>query len=162
MITKATAEKVRGAILNHAGMLSEDLTEWCDGVATGITPGDVLEYLDGAIEWFGEQESRWREEQAQEFDAVFDALNIKASGSTLQLKPDGYVSANDVAGLYRLKGKVVHVKLYDPERPLPLDYDSPEAEPEPEGMEPLIDGDGNPIGADELTGEPDEGDEAQE
>ena len=157
MITKDTAQKVRHAILSHAGLLSEDMTEWCEGVGTGITPDDVREYLDGAVEWFGEQEASWREDQAQEFQAVFDSLAIKASGSTLSLKPDGYVSAEDVAGLYRLKGKVVQVKLYDPDRPLPLDYDAPEQtdEPEPEGMEPMFDEDGNPVDADSLIGEPD-------
>lgn len=58
---------------------------------------------------------------AIQFNAVLDGINAKGSGTVVQLKPDGYVTPEDVANLYRLRGRTVWVQIVDPDAPLPLE-----------------------------------------
>ncbi len=73
------------------------------------------------------------ESGAIQFSAVLDGINAKGSGTVVQLKPDGYVTPEDVADLYRLRGRTVAVQIVDPDAALPLKYeeehDATDAEP---------------------------------
>ena len=75
------------------------------------------------------------ESGAIQFSAVLDGINAKGSGTVVQLKPDGYVTPEDVADLYRLRGRTVAVQIVDPDAALPLEYQPEdgaiEAEPLP-------------------------------
>lgn len=62
--------------------------------------------------------------------ATLDSIAAKKNGTVLQLMPDEFVTPEDVAELYRMRGKTVAVQIVDPEQPLPLDYD------EEDGAEP--------------------------
>lgn len=55
--------------------------------------------------------------------ATLDSIAAKNNGTILQLKLDGFTTPEDVADLYRMRGKTVAVQLVDPEQPLPLEYD---------------------------------------
>lgn len=61
------------------------------------------------------------------FSAKLKAVTVKDNGTIVQLEPDGYVTPEDIADLYRMRGKTVAVVLVDPDQPLPLEY---EEEPE--------------------------------
>ena len=61
--------------------------------------------------------------------ATLDSIAAKKNGTIVQLVLDGYVPPEDVADLYRMRGKTVAVQIVDPEQPLPLEYDD---KPEPE------------------------------
>lgn len=61
------------------------------------------------------------ESGAIQFSAVLDGINAKNSGTVVQLKPDGYVTPEDVADLYRLRGRTVAVQIVDPDEPLPIE-----------------------------------------
>ena len=56
--------------------------------------------------------------------ATLDSIAAKNNGTILQLKLDGFTTPEDVADLYRMRGKTVAVQLVDPDQPLPLEYDS--------------------------------------
>lgn len=75
------------------------------------------------------------ESGAIQFNAVLDGINAKGSGTVVQLKPDGYVTPEDVANLYRLRGRTVWVQIVDTDAPLPLecepDESATDAEPLP-------------------------------
>lgn len=64
------------------------------------------------------------------FSAKLKAVTVKDNGTVVQLEPDGYVTPEDIADLYRMRGKTVAVALVDPDQPLPLEY-----EEEPEGYD---------------------------
>lgn len=55
--------------------------------------------------------------------ATLDSIAAKNNGTILQLKLDGFTTPEDVADLYRMRGKTVAVQLVDPEQHLPLEYD---------------------------------------
>ncbi len=55
--------------------------------------------------------------------ATLDSIAAKKNGTVVQLIPDDYITPEDVAYLYRMRGKVVAVQIVDPEQPLPLEYD---------------------------------------
>lgn len=55
--------------------------------------------------------------------ATLDSIAAKKNGTVVQLVPDGFVTPEDIADLYRMRGKVVAVQIVDPEQPLPLEYD---------------------------------------
>ena len=57
------------------------------------------------------------------FSAKLKAINAKDNGTAIQLEPDGYVTPEDIADLYRMRGKTVAVVLVDPDQPLPLEYE---------------------------------------
>lgn len=67
--------------------------------------------------------------------ATLDSIAAKKNGTIVQLVLDGYVPPEDVADLYRMRGKTVAVQIVDPEQPLPLEYDGDEPEPELAGTE---------------------------
>lgn len=62
--------------------------------------------------------------------ATIDSIAAKNNGTILQLKLDGFTTPEDVADLYRMRGKTVAVQLVDPDQPLPLEYDD-ETDAEP-------------------------------
>lgn len=65
------------------------------------------------------------------FSAKLKGVTVKDNGTVVQLEPDGYVTPEDIADLYRMRGKTVAVALVDPDQPLPLEYDTePDEEPE--------------------------------
>lgn len=55
--------------------------------------------------------------------ATLDSIAAKKNGTVVQLVPDDYITPEDVADLYRMRGKKVAVEIVDPEQPLPLEYD---------------------------------------
>ena len=61
-----------------------------------------------------------------------DTITAKGNGTTdvKLVLTDDYVTPEDVADLYRMRGKSVAVRIVDPEQPLPLEYE--DAEPEVE------------------------------
>lgn len=65
--------------------------------------------------------------------ATLDAIAAERNGTTVTLVLDSYVGPEDVADLYRMRGKQVAVQIVDPDQPLPLDYgDGDEGAPAPE------------------------------
>lgn len=60
--------------------------------------------------------------------AAIDSIAAKGNGTILQLKLDGFTTPEDVADLYRMRGKTVAVQLVDPEQPLPLEYEQDDGE----------------------------------
>jgi len=60
--------------------------------------------------------------------AKLKAVTVKDNGTIVQLEPDSWVTPEDVAELYRMRGKVLAVQLVDPEQPLPLEYGEPGGE----------------------------------
>ena len=60
--------------------------------------------------------------------AAIDSIAAKGNGTVLQLKLDGFTTPEDVADLYRMRGKTVAVQLVDPEQPLPLEYEQDDGE----------------------------------
>lgn len=64
--------------------------------------------------------------------ATLDSIAAKKNGTVVQLVLDGFVTPEDIADLYRMRGKTVAAQIVDPDHPLPLDYEpEPEAEQEP-------------------------------
>lgn len=55
--------------------------------------------------------------------ATLDSIAAKKNGTVVQLVPDGFVTPEDIADLYRMRGKTVAVQIVDPDQPLPLEYD---------------------------------------
>lgn len=68
-----------------------------------------------------------------EISAVLDGINAKGSGTVIQLKPDGFITPEDVADLYRLRGRTVAVVIVAPDQPLALDYAEDVGEDGPDG-----------------------------
>lgn len=63
--------------------------------------------------------------------ATLDSIAAKKNGTVVQLVPDDYITPEDVADLYRMRGRKVAVEIVDPEQPLPLEYDEPTEDAEP-------------------------------
>ena len=63
--------------------------------------------------------------------ATLDSIAAKKNGTVVQLVPDGFVTPEDIADLYRMRGKTVAVQIVDPEQPLPLEYEGTEGGPGP-------------------------------
>lgn len=63
--------------------------------------------------------------------AKLKAVTVKDNETIVQLEPDSWVTPEDVAELYRMRGKVLAVQLVDPEQPLPLEYGEPDGETAP-------------------------------
>lgn len=55
--------------------------------------------------------------------ATLDTIAAKKNGTVVQLLLDGFTTPEDVADLYRMRGKATGVIIRDPEQPLPLEYD---------------------------------------
>lgn len=58
-----------------------------------------------------------------QISATLDSIAAKKNGTVVQLVPDGFVTPEDIADLYRMRGKTVAVQIVDPEQPLPLEYE---------------------------------------
>lgn len=68
--------------------------------------------------------------------ATLAQVTAKKNGDiVVQLEPDGYITPEEVAGLIRMRGKVVGVQIVDPDQPLPLEYEDDGEGPELSGTE---------------------------
>lgn len=70
-----------------------------------------------------------------QLSATLDSIAAKKNGTIVQFVLDGYVPAEDVADLYRNRGKTAAVQIVDPEQPLPLEYEDAGDEDDLRGTE---------------------------
>lgn len=71
-------------------------------------------------------------------NCTLDKIVSAKTGDTLHLVLDGYTTPEDIADLYRMRGKNVAVCLVDPEQPLPLEYEPCDEAPEEVAMGGLM------------------------
>ena len=131
MITKETAIKVRKALWNGSPAFSELHEAFCE--ENDLTMEEVLEFLNGAVDYFDGKEEDWREAHAIRCGIVIETNSQKKDGS--------FVSAVSIiaptetyARIIAARGKALTAIVYDPQEPLPLEYQD---QPAPEGQEQL-------------------------
>lgn len=65
---------------------------------------------------------------------VLDSITARGTGTVIQLKPSGFITPEDIAELYRMRGKTVAVQIVDPEQQLPLQYEEEDADEAQTGL----------------------------
>ena len=131
MITKETAVKVSKALWNRSPAFTELHESFC--YENDLTEDEVLEFLNGAVDYFDGREEDWREAHAIRCGIVIETNSQKKDGSFVSAV--SIIAPTDTyARIIAARGKALTAIVYDPQEPLPLEYRD---QPVPEGQEQM-------------------------